>query len=322
MAIIRTECDENFTVIRNEIFNNDALTFEARGLLCTLLSKPAHWNVHVNQLVKETRNSRKPSQERAIRAMLNELIEAGYVIRKKQQSGEMDYYVFDKPQIAHSANCENRKLQNPQTAKSANCENRNVLERNNNNKKEIKKDKKELSCADAFCADADASAAPLDGDFEMPSEIGSAKPVELSAAVLGVAESAEFEPAEQKRKRKAANPANVQTWNAYRAAYLQAYGVEPLRNAKVNGQVASFVKLVGEDKAPHIAAFYVMHSNHWYRTKGHDFGTLLQNAQALATDWQRNRQTTAVQTRQAERTAANVESHKGALEILKAKGLV
>ena len=95
-------------------------------------------------------------------------------------------------------------------------------------------------------------------------------------------------PMTAKPKSNTPNPANTETWQAYRAAYLQAYGVEPLRNAKVNGQIANFVKLVGEDKAPHIAAFYVSHPNHWYRTKGHDFGTLLANAQALSTDWQRN----------------------------------
>ena len=129
-------------------------------------------------------------------------------------------------------------------------------------------------------------------------------------------------PMTAKPKSNTPNPANTETWQAYRAAYLQAYGVEPLRNAKVNGQIANFVKLVGEDKAPHIAAFYVSHPNHWYRTKGHDFGTLLANAQALATDWQRNTRTTSVQTRQQEKTAANMESHKGAIEILKAKGLM
>ena len=129
-------------------------------------------------------------------------------------------------------------------------------------------------------------------------------------------------PMTAKPKSNTPNPANTETWQAYRAAYLQAYGVEPLRNAKVNGQIANFVKLVGEDKAPHIAAFYVFHPNQWYRTKGHDFGTLLANAQALATDWQLNTCTTSVQTRQQEKTAANMESHKGAIEILKAKGLL
>ena len=129
-------------------------------------------------------------------------------------------------------------------------------------------------------------------------------------------------PMTAKPKSNTPNPANTETWQAYRAAYLQAYGVEPLRNAKVNGQIANFVKLVGEDKAPHIAAFYVSHPNHWYRTKGHDLGTLLANAQALSTDWQRNTRTTSVQTRQQEKTAANMESHKGAIEILKAKGLL
>ena len=151
-----------------------------------------------------------------------------------------------------------------------------------------------------ICADACAPVAP---------------PLELELV-------ADKPPMTAKPKSNTPNPANAETWQAYRAAYLQAYGVEPLRNAKVNGQIANFVKLVGEDKAPHVAAFYVSHPNHWYRTKGHDFGTLLANAQALATDWQRNTRTTSVQTRQQEKTAANMESHKGAIEILKAKGLM
>ena len=146
-------------------------------------------------------------------------------------------------------------------------------------------------------------------------EAADAPPLELEPV-------ADKPPMTAKPKRNTPNPANAETWQAYRAAYLQAYGVEPLRNAKVNGQIANFVKLVGEDKAPHIAAFYVSHPNQWYRTKGHDFGTLLANAQALATDWQRNTRTTSVQTRQQEKTAANMESHKGAIEILKAKGLM
>ena len=146
-------------------------------------------------------------------------------------------------------------------------------------------------------------------------EAADAPPLELEPV-------ADKPPMTAKPKRNTPNPANAETWEAYRAAYLQAYGVEPLRNAKVNGQIANFVKLVGEDKAPHIAAFYVSHPNQWYRTKGHDFGTLLANAQALATDWQRNTRTTSVQTRQQEKTAANMESHKGAIEILKAKGLM
>ena len=146
-------------------------------------------------------------------------------------------------------------------------------------------------------------------------EAADAPPLELEPV-------ADKPPMTAKPKRNTPNPANAETWQAYRAAYLQAYGVEPLRNAKVNGQIANFVKMVGEDKAPHIAAFYVSHPNQWYRTKGHDFGTLLANAQALATDWQRNTRTTSVQTRQQEKTAANMESHKGAIEILKAKGLM
>jgi len=40
------------------------------------------------------------------------------------------------------------------------------------------------------------------------------------------------------------------TWKAYSAAYLRTYGAEPVRNAKVNGQLANVVDRIGGDDAP------------------------------------------------------------------------
>ncbi len=38
-------------------------------------------------------------------------------------------------------------------------------------------------------------------------------------------------------------------WNAYVSAYLGRYGVEPIRAAKVNSQLSTLIKTVGQDKA-------------------------------------------------------------------------
>ena len=116
--------------------------------------------------------------------------------------------------------------------------------------------------------------------------------------------------------------ANRATWEAYRAAYLHRYGVEPLRNAKVNGQIAQFVRTVGVQDAPKLAAFYPWHNGGFFVQRRHDFGLLLQSAQQIRTDWLRGEQMTATAARQAEKTQANLESHKGALEILKNKGVI
>ena len=105
MSIIRAKQQKNFTIVDNGIFKTGGLAFDSRGLLCTLLSKPDDWNVIVKALEKETEGTRKHTKERGLHEMLKELIEAGYVIRKKRKSGEMDYYVYDTPQTAQKAVC-------------------------------------------------------------------------------------------------------------------------------------------------------------------------------------------------------------------------
>ena len=138
------------------------------------------------------------------------------------------------------------------------------------------------------------------------------------SAGRAVQTQAEILPAEPKD----ASATNRAVWAAYRQAYLDRYGVEPLRNAKVNGQIAQFVRTVGAQDAPKLAAFYLAHNGGFFVQRRHDFGLLLQSAQQIRTDWLRGEQMTATAARQAEKTQANLESHKGALEILKNKGVI
>lgn len=114
-----------------------------------------------------------------------------------------------------------------------------------------------------------------------------------------------------------ANPDNVKTWNAYAAAYRRRYGILPETNAKVRGQVAQFVKLVGADKAVALAAYFPTHNGRWFVQRRHEFGLLLKSYQQIATDYALGQQMTETRARQAESTQANLESHNGALEILK-----
>ncbi|WP_052368739.1 hypothetical protein [Kingella negevensis] len=115
--------------------------------------------------------------------------------------------------------------------------------------------------------------------------------------------------------------ANAQTWQAYRNAYLQRYGIEPLRNAKVNGQIAQFVKTVGAQDAPALAAYYVAHNLHFFVQRRHDFGLLLQSAQQVRTDWLTGQQMTRQQAQQTEKTQQNLNTHDEALAMLKVQGL-
>ena len=123
MAVVRTKREDKFTVVGNIIFQPGKLSFDARGLLCTLLSKPDDWSVIVKALENETKGCRKHSKTDALYAMLKELKEAGYVIMKRRSTGEVDYLVYDTPQITNSEAAsddlsENPNRENPEEAKS------------------------------------------------------------------------------------------------------------------------------------------------------------------------------------------------------------
>lgn len=119
-------------------------------------------------------------------------------------------------------------------------------------------------------------------------------------------------PAEQPKRRKPPGvavakpePPTRQVWTAYSEAYRQRYGVEPTRNARVNGQLAMFVSYVGAEDAPHIAASYVRSRNSHYAQRGHSVGVMVTDAEKLRTEWLNGRQMTATTARHEDRTASN-----------------
>jgi hypothetical protein len=81
----------------------------------------------------------------------------------------------------------------------------------------------------------------------------------------------------------------AETWDAYSAAYEARYGVHPVRNATVNGQLANLVGQLGAEEAPQVAAFYVNHEDPFYLKKAHPVGLLLGDAQKLRMEWKTGR---------------------------------
>ncbi len=73
-------------------------------------------------------------------------------------------------------------------------------------------------------------------------------------------------------------------WDAYRVAYFDRYGAEPLSNAKIRGQIKHFVQRVPRDEAPAIVTAYLRSNNARYVAAGHSFGPLLQDAEAVRTE--------------------------------------
>ncbi|MBU2769317.1 hypothetical protein HAP94_24950 [Acidithiobacillus ferrivorans] len=88
------------------------------------------------------------------------------------------------------------------------------------------------------------------------------------------------------RKRATGEDApTTKTWNAYSQAYQRRYGTEPVRNQKVNSQLASFVKRLGQDESPAVAAFFVNHHGRFYVQGMHQVDLLLRDAEKLRTEW-------------------------------------
>lgn len=110
-----------------------------------------------------------------------------------------------------------------------------------------------------------------------------------------------------KREPKAPAP-SAETWVAYAEAYRLRYGVDPVRNAAVNGQLAQLVARLGADESPLVAAWYVGHKNQFYVGAGHSVGILLRDAEKLRTQWATNRATTQTEAQQADKTAANLSA--------------
>lgn len=97
-------------------------------------------------------------------------------------------------------------------------------------------------------------------------------------------------------------PATSETWAAYCKAYYARYGVDPVRNATVNGQLAMLVRRLGADEAPHVAAAYVAHQRSVYVAAKHPVGLLLRDCEGLRTEWASGRTVTDAQARQGDAT--------------------
>lgn len=92
------------------------------------------------------------------------------------------------------------------------------------------------------------------------------------------------------------------TWAAYAIAYHERYGIEPVRNAKVNGQLAQLIKRIGGFDAPHVAAFYVKSNAAFYVKCGHSVDCLLRECEKLRTEWATNTRMTETKARQVDQT--------------------
>ena len=172
---------------------------------------------------------------------------------------------------------------------------------------------------DASCPPDSLIPDSLSSDSLIPdSLIPEEKPLQgaIATAPQQVAVVTKIKPAKAKTEKQ---QANADTWNAYAAQYAIRYGVEPVRNAKSNAQVAQLVARLGADEAPHVAAFFVTINDQFYLRSLHEFGLLVSKAEAIRTQWATGRQMNGRTARQLEDTQANINAAQEAAARIRAR---
>lgn len=88
MLLVRDELQPTgFYMLPNEIANDRRLSWEARGMLAHLLSKPPGWQVRLTALINETSGSRRASGKTVVADVLKELQEIGYITKSQARDG-------------------------------------------------------------------------------------------------------------------------------------------------------------------------------------------------------------------------------------------
>lgn len=108
MSIIRRKRENNYAIIPNSIMEDDRLSFEARGLLAYILTRPDNWIFRTEHLKKVTGFGRDKCQR-----LIREILDLGYGKRETKhdenghfQGQELVFYddiFFDQPEPSNQA---------------------------------------------------------------------------------------------------------------------------------------------------------------------------------------------------------------------------
>lgn len=89
-------------------------------------------------------------------------------------------------------------------------------------------------------------------------------------------------------------------WDSYKSAYIDRYGVEPVRDKRANISLCQLVDAVGDQEAPQVAAFYLTHNDPFYVKKRHPPNLLANDASGLRTQWASGIRATSDEARNVE----------------------
>ena len=275
MSIIRAARKSQFYSLPTATIDDDRLSWEARGLLVYLLSKPDHWKVQVKDLMNRTKNAIGRSAGRdKVYTIINELRAAGYLVRFfKREDGDfsgVEYEIFDTPDLEAGAEYL-RSLENkgkrPFPAKTEtvdSCE-------------------AEASAPEAFTPKPET----LDKTERATKIEKAVKPItdplaEKSSQDQG-ADIDSTLPVDYPSEYPS-NPASsiYAAWRAYAVAFRERYKIWPVYNATVAGIMGKAVARI-QDATPDAATHYLKYESAGSLTdKLHPVAIFLKNCESYA----------------------------------------
>lgn len=109
--IIRVEKHAiSYTVISNEVLQDETLSWKARGLLCYLLSLPDNWSIYAEELAKHATDGITSTS-----TAIKELIHAGYITKQqlRTEEGKFSNYEYVVRETKTLPNPEKPKSEKP-----------------------------------------------------------------------------------------------------------------------------------------------------------------------------------------------------------------
>lgn len=264
MSIVRAERKSQFYTLPNATIEDDRLSWEARGMLVYLLSKPDHWEVLVRDLINRTKNALgKRSGRDKVYAILKELRMAGYLCMTRQREGGeftgVDYEVSETPDreagAAYMASlekgCASPLPEKPDTATP---------------------DTAPPDPAKPENLDSTESSFSTEETENLPGGVGEAPGHGGGEWVAGMPDNYPTSP----------ESASYAPWMAYAKAFKKVHRDWPIFNASVASLMSQLVKRVGAD-ATATARYYVENITARQVVEGHHpISTLLKNCESYA----------------------------------------
>lgn len=255
VSITRGARKDNYYILPTTVINDDRLSWEARGMLVYLLSKPDHWKVRPKDLIARTKNCLgKRSGRDKVYSLLSELQKAGYVVRQFERTGgsfaSVAYEVRDEPDLdagaAYIASLENGTASPltdlPETVESHT---------------------ESPDTAPPFTAKPDAidsSETAISLEKAVNTFAGGSPADDPVHDIVSLSDDQHTALAEApKNYPKDPHKPICLTWLAYAMAFKVRYGQWPIYNGPVGALVAKVVARLGRDEAPTAARYYVEH---------------------------------------------------------------